>query len=390
MEASGVKRTSDQSRCHSVKILTAIRSHLPAKTRIMAILKGGTYGIGRPVELAHFLSRQGIDIFGFAFVDEAVQLRRAGFQNDLFVLNAIAGDAEKVVTHKLQAAAGDLATLTAFETQGKVKIHLNINTGMNRLGCPLHEAAGLAEYIQMSKNLTLEAVMSHLPAAENPLHDTFTLRQIQEIIATAASLKESGIEFPWTHIHNSAGALRFTHPEFNLVRIGLIMYGIHPSPETRKTLPLVPALTLRSRIVSLNRINRGDSVSYGRTYKAEANNTLIATVPIGYFDGLHRCYSNRASVLVKGEKAKIAGTICMDFMMINVSSIPNVQVGDTVTLFGQDDRGNELTPEEFAASGNTVAHELITCMGPRIKRNFLGSLGDLPLEFDHRNVSFCT
>ncbi len=367
-----------------------IRSHLPANTRIMAILKGGTYGIGRPVELAHFLSCQGIDIFGFAFVDEAVELRRAGFQNDLFVLNPLPGDAENVAKHNLQAAAGDIETLIAFEAKGKVKVHLNINTGMNRLGSPLHEAARLAEYIQMSKNLTLEAVMSHLVAAENPLHDAFTLRQIQEIIATAASLKEAGIEFPFAHIHNSAGALRFAHPEFNLVRIGLIMYGIHPSPETRKTLPLIPALTLRSRIVSLNRINRGDTVSYGRTYKAKAMSTLIATVPLGYFDGLHRSYSNRASVLVKGKKAKIVGTVCMDFMMIDVTGIPDVDVGDTVTLFGQDDCGNELSPEEFAASGGTIAHELVTCMGPRIKRNFLGGLGDLPTEFDHRNVNFCT
>ncbi len=347
-----------------------IRSHLPAGTRIMAVLKGGTYGIGRPVEMANRLRECGVDIFGFAFVDEAAELRDAGIQEDLFVLMPRPDEASKARGLDLQVAASDMRTLKAYEKSGPVKIHLNINTGMNRLGCLPHEAPLLAEYIQASPNLKLEGVMSHLAGSEDPAHDAFTLQQIQVMIAMISSLKEAGVTFPWTHISNSAGAARFARPEFNMVRIGLIMYGIHLSRQMRQILPLKPALTLKSRIAAINRLNKNDSVSYGRTYKAPKDNTLVAVVPLGYFDGLHRCYSNRAEVLVKGRKAKIVGAVCMDFMMIDVTGISEVCVDDVVTIFGIDECGNEQTAEEFAASGGTIAHELITCMGPRIKRTF--------------------
>jgi alanine racemase/UDP-N-acetylmuramoyl-tripeptide--D-alanyl-D-alanine ligase len=175
----------------------------------------------------------------------------------------------------------------------------------------------------------------------------------------------------WRHAANSSGALRFHLPQYNMVRLGLAVYGLYGSEECQKILDLRLAISLVSRIVGMNICKRGESISYGRKYRVQRENQKIAVLPIGYFDGLHRHYSEKAHVLIRGQKAAMVGNICMDNMMVDVTDIPHVKVGDNVLIFGEDEYGYYLSPEELAMSGDSIVHELMTCLGPRIPRIFV-------------------
>ena len=156
-----------------------------------------------------------------------------------------------------------------------------------------------------------------------------------------------------------------------MVRLGLAVYGLYPSQAVKEVLELRLALSLLSRVVGINHCKQGESISYGRSYYIERDSQKIATIPIGYFDGIHRNYSGKGFVIVRGQKVPMVGKICMDFMMIDVTDVPNVTSGDPVLIFGEDEYGNYLSPEEFASNGDSIVHELITCLGPRIQRIFV-------------------
>lgn len=160
-----------------------------------------------------------------------------------------------------------------------------------------------------------------------------------------------------------------------MARIGLAVYGLHPSPATKKAAELRLALSLISRIVGINVCKKGETISYGRTYSVHREKQRIAVLPIGYFDGLHRNYSGKSAVIIRGQKAPMVGKICMDFMMVDVTDIPNASPGDPVLIFGEDEYGHYLSPEELAARGDSIIHELITCLGPRIQRIFVHEEG---------------
>lgn len=156
-----------------------------------------------------------------------------------------------------------------------------------------------------------------------------------------------------------------------MVRIGLALYGLQGSEEASKSLDLQLAFSLTSRVVGINLCKAGETVSYGRSYKVTGPEQRIAILPLGYFDGLHQKYSNKGSVLIRGERAPIVGKICMDFMMVDVTNIPLVKVGDPVLIFGKDEYGQTLSVDEFASRGDSIVYELITCLGPRIQRIFV-------------------
>jgi len=149
------------------------------------------------------------------------------------------------------------------------------------------------------------------------------------------------------------------------------VYGLYPSKETENSLGLRLAISLTSKIVGINLCKKGDTISYGRSYKVDADHKRIAVLPIGYFDGLHRNYSGKADVMVLGKKAAMVGKICMDYMMIDISDVPDAKVGDKVLIFGEDEYGHYISPEDFATNGDSIIYELITCLGPRIQRIFI-------------------
>lgn len=355
--------------------LTTIRNKLSPGTRIMVMVKALAYGTDE-IRMAKFLETCGIDILGVSYVDEGVVLKRAGVTQTIFVINAAIYEAAKVVKWDLEIGVSDKALIEAVALEAsrqnkKIKVHLHIDTGMSRFGCRPEEALELAQLILSYPSLELEGIMTHLACADDPKDDAFTLAQADRFSKVITELKRHNISIPWCHAVNSSGAMRFNFPQFNMARIGLAVYGLYSSQATKQAVELRLALSLISRIVGINVCKHGETISYGRSYQVKRDKQRIAVLPIGYFDGLHRNYSGKSLVIVRGQKAPMVGKICMDFMMVDVTDIPHAEPGDSVLIFGEDEYGHYLSPEELATSGNSIVHELITCLGPRIQRIFV-------------------
>ncbi len=355
--------------------IETLRHKLPKGTRMMVMVKALAYGTDE-VRIALFLATCGIDILGVSYVDEGVVLKRAGAKQSIFVINAAVYEASKVVKWGLEVGVSDKSLIEAISAEAtkqnkKIKVHLHIDTGMSRFGCRPEEALDLARLIADCPLLEFEGIMTHFACADNPEDDPFTAMQAHTFENVIQEMQKQGLHVPWKHAANSAAAMRFHFPHFNMVRIGLAAFGLYSSEATRQSMELRLALSLISRIVGINICKAGETISYGRTYQVQQEKQRIAVIPIGYFDGLHRNYSGKGHMIIRGQKAPMVGKICMDFMMVDVTSIPNASIGDTVLIFGEDEHGHYLSPEDLALRGDSIVYELITCLGPRIQRIFV-------------------
>ncbi|NGX42039.1 MAG: Alanine racemase [Chlamydiae bacterium] len=355
--------------------LATIRNKLSKSTRVMVMVKAMAYGT-HDVRIAKFLDTQGVGILGVSYVDEGIALRNSGVKQSIFTLNAATYEASKVVEWKFEVGVSEREVIQAIALEAAkqnttIKVHLHVDTGMNRLGCRPEEALTLAKYILTFPSLKLEGIMTHFACADDPADDNFTFQQSERFDSVINELKENGIEIPWHHAANSSGVMRFHFPQYNMARVGLAIYGLKPSKNPSETLDLRLAISLNSRIVGINVCKKGDTVSYGRNYTVQKDTQRLAVIPIGYFDGLHRNYSSKGCVIIQGIKAPMVGTICMDYMMVDITEIPKASIGDPVLIFGEDEYGNYLSPEELAEKGNSIVYELVTCLGPRIQRIFI-------------------
>lgn len=355
--------------------IETIRNNLPENTRVMVMVKALAYGTD-DIRIAKFLANCHVDILGVSYVDEGIALKRAGVSQDIFVINAAIYEVCKVVKWDLEVAVSekDLIVNLAQEAarqNKRIKVHLHVDTGMNRFGCRPEESLDMAKFILQHSHLSLVGIMTHFACADDPNEDEFTKNQAHVLQTNIEELFDHGITIPWKHAANSAGAIRFKFPQFNMVRIGLAVYGLHASHSTRKAIDLRLAVSLLSRIVGINNCKAGETISYGRSYTVERETQKFAVIPVGYFDGLHRNYSGKGQVIIRGHKAPMVGKICMDYMMVDITDIPHAGIGDSVLIFGEDEYGNYLAPEELALQGASIVHELITCLGPRIQRIFV-------------------
>lgn len=355
--------------------ISMMRSRLPANTRLMVIVKAFAYGTG-DLHMAKFLKNCQIDILGVSQVEEGISLKKAGVVQKIFVIHAAHYEAAKVVEWEFEVSVSEKTMIQALQKeaaqrQKKIKVHLHIDSGMGRFGCRPEEALELAKLIVSSSSLHLEGIMTHFSSADDPQSDPFTHHQAGIFDSVIAELRSHQIEAPWIHASSSSAAIRFDFPHYNMVRIGLALYGIYASASMPKNLEFQLALSLTSRIVGINLCKKGESISYGRHYIVSKPEQRIAILPLGYFDGLHRNYSNTGYVIIRGKKAPRVGKICMDFMMVDISEIPDAAIGDPVLIFGKDEYGQYLAPEELAKTGDSITHELITCLGPRIPRLFV-------------------
>lgn len=355
--------------------LQMIRRKIGPSTRLMVIVKAFAYGTDE-VRIGKFLATCGVDILGVSYVDEAVVLKRAGIKQSIFVINAPIYEVAKVVKWELEVGVSEKDFIVALASEAakqnkKIKVHLHVDTGMSRLGCRPEEALQLAKCINDCPSLILEGMMTHFACSDNPDDDSFTFGQSQRFDEVITTLAEHGIKANWNHASNSSAVMRFDFPQYNMVRIGLAVYGLYCSESARKAMDLRLALTLVSRIVGINICKAGETISYGRSYRVKRDKQKIAVLPIGYFDGLHRNYSGKGYVIIRGQKAPMVGNICMDFMMVDVTDIENVSIGDSVLIFGEDEYGQYLPPENLATQGDSIVHELISCLGPRIQRLFV-------------------
>ena len=348
-----------------------LRSQLKPETQLLVPLKANAYGHGA-LAVGKYLEKKGVDFFGVASVDEAVGLRQGGIRTSILILNTILEDeVETVFDHELTqtVCTEELAirlNQRASVLGKKIPIHVKVDTGMGRLGVWHEEALELIRFVKQLPHLEVQGLFTHLAYADGTEPEA-TQQQIGSFRSLVKRLEKESLLPPLLHMANSAGLLTHAASHFNLVRPGLAVYGILPfAQKNRTSISLQSALSLKSRICFLKKVAKGRRISYGGTYCAKQE-TVIATLPIGYADGYNRLLSNKGEVLVRGLRAPIAGRVCMDLLMFDVGRIPGVQIADEVTLLGRQGK-EEITASDISAQCNTIPYEVLCWFSSRVPR----------------------
>ena len=349
-----------------------VKKRLPEGVKLLGVVKANAYGHGA-VPVASYLENQ-VDYFATATIEEAVELRENGISAPILILGYVSpsqyGDlVEYDITQTIDSYAQALALEKEAARQNrKAKAHLAVDTGMTRIGFQVteHDADEAAKIADLP-HIELEGMFTHFSCADQE-DKTYCSMQMEKYDKMTALLAERGVTIPLRHICNSAGIMEFDDHRFEMVRSGIITYGIYPSEEVKKErLDLIPALSWKSHVIHVKEVGPGIGVSYGATYVTEKPMTRIATVSAGYADGYPRALSNQGYVLIHGKKAPIIGRICMDQMMVDVTDIPDVQVEDVVTLVGTD--GDEtITIEEIANPAARFDYEMLCDISSRVTR----------------------
>lgn len=341
------------------------RSQLKPGTKMLVLVKANAYGHGA-VEFSAMMQQCGADYLAVALPVEGMELRKAGVSLPILVLTAGTDFFEEIIRYRLEPGIPNLFTLKAFCTKLKEKglsrypIHIKLDTGMHRLGFMPSEIDGLLEFLKSCPEVNVKSVYSHLAAAEDPQEDKFTLGQINLFIEGARRIGDSLGYKPMWHILNSAGIERFSQYQFDMVRLGIGIYGISAIPEKK----LSPVASLKVKILQIKKLECAeDTIGYGRHGSVSAEGTVIATIPAGYADGLDRHLGcGHASFSLNGHRVPTIGNICMDMCMLDVTGVP-ANVGDTVTIFGEDP-----TIVELAGILDTIPYEILTSVPRRIER----------------------
>lgn len=354
--------------------LLAIRAHLGDDTPVLAVIKADAYGHGA-VNVAQAIDDLA-DFYGVAVVEEALELRAAGITKPILALGYTDPSRyHELIRHEIRPAIFTWETAVSLSDaavkEGKTaRLHLAVDTGMTRIGFqPTPENALLIARIAKLPGLEIEGMFTHFACADET-DKTSARRQQQRFTDFRDKLSMLNVHIPICHCSNSAGIMEFDDAHMNMVRAGIILYGLYPSDEVdQSVLTLRPALSLRARISHVQKVPAGTGISYGSTFVTEREST-IATVPMGYADGWPRQLSNKGRLLVHGQYAPIAGRICMDQFMIDVTDIPGVKVGDCVTLIGRD--GDKFIPlEEPAFLAGSFQYELPCVLSKRLPRKYI-------------------
>ncbi|MCH1641966.1 alanine racemase [Paenibacillus timonensis] len=342
--------------------------------RVMAVVKANGYGHGA-VQAAQAAIRAGAEYLGVALVDEALQLRAAGISQPILVLGYTPPrGVEAAVRHgiTLTVYTEDVlreAIACAKKQRREARIHLKFDTGMTRIGLPSAEAViGMAEQAAAAAPfVALEGLFTHFADADGP-DPAFTLEQFARFSACIDALEAHGLHIPIKHCCNSAAAMRFPRMHLDMIRVGIALYGLYPSARLRlPEYPLRQAMQLKTKIASLQRIEPGRTVSYGRTYRA-ATERIAATIPVGYADGLSRALSNCGYALVRRQRVPIIGRICMDQAMLDVTEAEGIRAGDEVVIFGGNGVEASISIDEVAAWMGTINYEVVCLIGSRVPR----------------------
>ncbi|MBN1897159.1 MAG: alanine racemase [Spirochaetes bacterium] len=351
--------------------LSVIRSLAGKEKKMIIPVKCNAYSFGM-IRVARFLMSQHIDSLAVAFPFEGFILRKNKISSPVLCFNEPlhCDDFVKMIREKITPTVYTERSLCAFNTlaKKKIKVHINIDTGMGRIGVPYKKAFSFIKKAFQLSHIHVEGVYSHLSSADETRKD-FTQRQIKQFSDLARQLKNSGYNVPLLHLSNSAGIINYPDLPFNTIRPGIMFYGYFPDNHIKKSIPLKGGMTLRSIISFLKKTQARSPISYGHTYYTKKNE-VIATVSLGYGDGLARLLSNHHDVLVQGQKCPVRGRICMDQFMIDTSRVKSVKQGDPVTIFGQDGRGQILL-EDVARKLKTIPYEVLCQIGPRVERIYV-------------------
>jgi alanine racemase len=354
-----------------------IKNHLTAGAQLMAVVKADAYGHGA-VECSRALESIGADWFGVALVEEGVELRQAGIVRPIFCLGGFwRGQADDVVAHDLTVAVFRLDQAEELDAKAReagrvANFHLKVDTGMGRLGLRLDDLAEFARSLSQFRHIKLDGVMTHFADADGD-DPAYTDAQIARYDEAVRILRELGFNPSWRHLANSAGIHAYPQSHGNLARAGATLYGLSRDVLSSKLEPfdLRPVMSLHSRIVMLKTAPARASLGYGCTFTTERE-SRVATIPIGYADGLRRAHSNNGRVLVRGEFAPICGRVSMDLTIIDVTDVPDIAVGDEVILIGEQN-GLRITAEDLAEQIGTISYEIVTEISARVPRVYVNS-----------------
>jgi len=351
--------------------LQAIREKV-SPARVMIVVKANAYGHGL-VEVSKYLDAQ-VDYIGVAVLEEGILLREIGVKTPILVLGGIWGNQiPAYIENDLTLTAPSVERLKQIDQAAdvlgkKAKVHLKVDTGMERIGVHYYNAHTLQEAALNCKHVEVEGIFSHFANSDaaDLSHAKLQVERFNEVLRF---YEKRGLPMPVRHMANSGGILQLPESHFDMVRPGILFYGVYPSPEAQRTVDVRPALAWKSRVVYFKVTQPGHPVSYGSTWQSD-HDVRIVTVPVGYGDGYFRSMSNKAQVIIHGKKYPQVGRICMDQIMVNIEEASAFN-GDEVILIGEAENGERVTVEELAEWADTIPYEILTNINTRVPRTYL-------------------
>ena len=351
-----------------------IRKITNAGSKIMAVVKADAYGHGI-VETSEVVLKNGADRLGVAILDEAVTLREKGFKVPIVILGCTpVTELPIVVAYDLtqtifEYGHAEILSREAQKVNKRVPVHVKVDTGMGRLGfLAREESIGMIEKILALPGLYVEGIYTHLANADAQ-DKGYTVEQLERFFWFLERLKQRNISIPIKHAANSAGIIEFPEAHLDMVRPGIVLYGLLPSNQLKNTPALKPAMSLKAKVASVKQMPAGSSIGYGCTHKLDKN-SVIAVLPLGYADGYSAHFSNNSYALVCGQRVPLVGRVCMDQIMVDVTGVPGVSIGDEAVLLGK--QGNdEISAEELAVQAGTINYEIVCMISHRVPRKYL-------------------
>jgi alanine racemase len=360
---------------HLTHNIREIRKIVRPETIITGVVKADGYGHGA-IEIAETLLENGVDRLAVGTLSEAIELRRRYHTVPILILGYTPeSSAKEVIVNSIIQTVYSLEQAQKFSQKAQVlkknlKIHIKIDTGMNRIGLPAnHHTVEIIKKIYKLPNLIIEGIFTHFATADEK-DKTFTYQQYEKYIDVVHMLEREGIYIPIKHVSNSAAIVDLPEMNLDMVRPGILLYGLYPSDEVKKdVISLKPVMSLKAKVTHVKEVDQGIGISYGLKYVTNRR-SKIASLPIGYADGFTRILSGKAKVLIKGHKVPIVGRICMDQCMIDVTDIDDVQPGDLVILVGSDGI-HTISFDDIAKNIGTISYEMICMIGKRIPRVYM-------------------
>lgn len=346
-----------------------IKKMVGKDVEIMPVIKSDAYGLGAK-ELQEIINNNNINIVAVAILDEANQLKQYGYKQDIFILNEQSEEElEQIIENEYIVGVSRIEIAKklneyAILKNKKSRVHIRIDTGMNRTGIHKENVATFINEIKKLENVKIEGLYTHFASADTDYE--FTKKQIKEFEEVIEILKKEKIELKYIHAAASSGLINFPEARYNLVRPGLIIYGYLPDESLKEKIKLKPTTKLKSEITFLKEVSEGEKIGYSGVYKTNKK-TKIATIPIGYADGVRRSLSVKGEVVINNKKAPIAGNICMDNLMIDVTNIEDIKVGDKVYIWDNE----IITLEEVAKKCDTINYEILCGLSKRVPRKFI-------------------
>jgi len=371
--------------------LHSIKSLIGPDVGTMAIIKADAYGHGA-IQCAHAAIKEQVNYIGVGIIQEAIELRENGITSPILILGGIyPNEIEDLIKYNLSTSLSSSVIASAISKKAEqanksVGVHIKIDTGMGRLGIQPEDFLSLLNNVITCKNLKIDGLFTHFSSADEEDPETthhqisIFLNVLKKLRTTNFSKMTNEIDHILFHSANTAGLLRFPESRFDLVRPGISLFGSFPSPTVasvfdsltneNKGTKLRPVMNWKTKIIQIQTLRKGVPISYGGRYVTKNDRTLIATIPVGYADGLSRQLSNNMELLVKETRVKQVGTICMDMCLIDVTSLPDVKMGDEVVIFGSQGNG-QIKVEELATKADTIPYEILCGVGKRVPRIYI-------------------